>query len=1526
MKLVLNGDNTLSSIGTGIYAAGDVSISGTGKVDITADTTGIDAVGDVSISDTGTVDITAGTYGICADGGSVSISGGTVTIKNASIGIYAGGSVTITDGTVNIPAGYYGIEAYGGVSITGGTVKIDATGNNATGIKATGTVTISGTGTVDIKNAYYGIDAVGVSISDTGKVTINAHTGIYAAGAVTITGGTVTITAGATGIYADGTVSISGGTVVAQGGTEAFNKAPDLSQFSNVAVWYGADAGSAVGTQDPPASVYTDSKYVRIAAVVVTPYDLWVGGTQVTSLNANNVFGNGKVTYDATDNILTLNGYDNEGVVHTNDAAIYYGGSDELKLVLEGTNTLSTTGNGIRAAGAVTISGDGTVEIDANTGINAQNGTVTISGGEVTIDATNNTGFVTGIDAASVTISGTGTVTINNAHTGINAPSGSVTITGTGTVTITANTGINANGNVTINGGTVDITTSNEGIRAKGRVSVGSALEIMAPVKGTVSTDGTTIVDSDGGIATKVYIAAPDLVFDTVPSLEMTYDTARSFTVDVMNLSTFDVTVDRVMFSNADHFAYELTDATATIPAGETGSFTMKLAEGVSVGKYTTVIYVYYGTDGKKVAYTTATVTVTPAKEPAPTVTIDFNNETLNFGALGNYTIYDAQRSKIGEFTDVDRIAINADWFGTTVSVATQPRNGNYTESDPVDILIPVRPAAPALTVVQESFLGEDDGALTGLDPARNYEYRVQGTADWTPAKGVEAITGLAPGAYEVRVAAVSGTSFASEITTCTVQSGQVRTYTLECSVSDFDPVTYGYTTAPSALLTLEHIGNSSVTVDGILFFDETGENSTNFTASAQFPFTLNPGDTATVVITPIVGLDAGTHTLRIGVECSAPLQNWVDETGDDLTFTVGRKPLGLVWQNTENRMEGDGKVVTAELTGVLAGDDVSVVVTGGGETAHGTHTATATLAGENASNYQLPENPAAEYFMNHNDTGEPVRENEVPATCKAEGSYDEVLYCAVCKQELSRTKKTIDKLTTHTPGEPVHENEVSATCTAEGSYEEVVYCEVCEEELSRTEVTIDKLAHTPGDAVRENEVPATCTAEGSYEEVVYCEVCGEELIRTEKTIDKLAHTPGDAVRENEVPATCTAEGSYEEVVYCEVCDEELSRTEMTIDKLAHTPGDAVRENEVPATCTAEGSYEEVIYCEVCDEELSRTEKTIDMLAHTPGDAERENEVPATCTAEGSYEEVVYCEVCDEELSRTEMTIDKLAHTEETVPGKAATCTETGLTEGKKCSVCGEILVKQEVIPALGHKDENEDFVCDICGEDLCTEHIEEIIPGKAATCTETGLTEGKKCSVCGEILVEQEVIPALGHKDENEDFVCDICGEDLCTDHIEEIIPGKAATCTETGLTEGKKCTVCDEILIAQKMIPALGHSYDEGIVTTEPTCTEDGVMTCTCQNGCGDSYTKPIPAEGHTDENGDYICDDCGEELCVEHIEEVIPGKEPTLTEPGLTEGKKCAVCGDILLKQEEIPALESIEGTCGENITWVLTKMAF
>ena len=137
-------------------------------------------------------------------------------------------------------------------------------------------------------------------------------------------------------------------------------------------------------------------------------------------------------------------------------------------------------------------------------------------------------------------------------------------------------------------------------------------------------------------------------------------------------------------------------------------------------------------------------------------------------------------------------------------------------------------------------------------------------------------------------------------------------------------------------------------------------------------------------------------------------------------------------------------------------------------------------------------------------------------------------------------TEPATEAVHVHTPGEAVQEKVVPATCKAEGSYDEVVYCTECGEEISREAKTIDKLAHTPGEAVQENVVPATCTAAGSYDEVVYCSECGEELSRTAKTIDIKAHTLSEVA---EVPATYEAEGvmaHYE----CSVCNKLFSDAE----------------------------------------------------------------------------------------------------------------------------------------------------------------------------------------------------------------------------------------------------------------------------------------------------------------------------------------------------------------------------------------------
>ncbi|MBQ3321851.1 MAG: CotH kinase family protein [Firmicutes bacterium] len=283
----------------------------------------------------------------------------------------------------------------------------------------------------------------------------------------------------------------------------------------------------------------------------------------------------------------------------------------------------------------------------------------------------------------------------------------------------------------------------------------------------------------------------------------------------------------------------------------------------------------------------------------------------------------------------------------------------------------------------------------------------------------------------------------------------------------------------------------------------------------------------------------------------------------------------------------------------------------------------------------------------------------------------------------------------------------------------------------------------------------------------------------------------------------------------------------------------------------------------------------------------------------------------------------KAAHTEEVLPAVDPTCTETGLTAGKKCSVCDEILEAQEEVPKLGHDwDEGtvtkestcteagvKTFKCSRCDETKteaidATGHKEEVLPAKEPTCTETGLTAGKKCSVCGEILEAQEEVPKLGHDwDEGtvtkepscteagvKAFKCSRCDETRteaidATGHKEEVLPAVAPTCTETGLTAGKKCSVCGEILVAQEEVAKLGHDWDEGTVTKEPTCTEAGVKTFKCSR-CDETRTEAIDATGH--------------------IEEVLPAKDPTCTETGLTAGKKCSVCGEILVAQEEVPKL--------------------
>ena len=156
-------------------------------------------------------------------------------------------------------------------------------------------------------------------------------------------------------------------------------------------------------------------------------------------------------------------------------------------------------------------------------------------------------------------------------------------------------------------------------------------------------------------------------------------------------------------------------------------------------------------------------------------------------------------------------------------------------------------------------------------------------------------------------------------------------------------------------------------------------------------------------------------------------------------------------------------------------------------------------------------------------------------------------------------------------------------------------------------------------------------------------------------------------------------------------------------------------------------------------------------------------------------------------------------------------------------------------------------------------EHQHTVVIDEAveSTCNKTGLTEGSHCSECGEILIAQSEVSLKAHiYDDKYDAFCNVCGyeRDAECAHVElETIPGKAATCKEEGLTDGKRCAKCGEVIVAQQIIPANEHIYDSKL--TPPTDTEDGYITYTCQ--CGDSYTEIIVPTAFTvtDSNRELI-----------------------------------------------------------------------
>ena len=461
---------------------------------------------------------------------------------------------------------------------------------------------------------------------------------------------------------------------------------------------------------------------------------------------------------------------------------------------------------------------------------------------------------------------------------------------------------------------------------------------------------------------------------------------------------------------------------------------------------------------------------------------------------------------------------------------------------------------------------------------------------------------------------------------------------------------------------------------------------------------------------------------------------------------------------------------------------------------------------------------------------GETKIENVIESTCEVGGSYDEVVYCTVCGKELSRTTvKTEAKGHKWNPGTITTE----PTCTEEGV--KTFECTVCGK--TKTE-KVEALGH---DWNNDFTVDKEATCEETGLKSIHCKRCDERKEIT--TIPAKGHVKGEVKIENATEASCEVGGTYDKVIYCTVCNKELSRNTVKTEAKGHKWDNGKITTE--PTCTEEGvktfectvcgktktekvealghdwnndftvdkeaTCEETglksIHCKRCD--IKKDETVIPAKGHVAGEKKIENATEAVCEAGGSYDEVVYCTVCNKELSRNTVKTEAKGH--KWNEGKVTTeptCTEEGV-KTFECTVCGK--TKTEKVEALGH-DWNNDFTVD-----------------KEATCEETGL-KSIHCKRC-DSKKDETVIPAKGHVE----------GE-------KKIENATEAVCEAGGsYDEVVYCTVCNKE-ISRKTIKteAKGHKWNEGKVTTEPTCTEEGVKTFECMV-CGKTKTEKVSALGH-------------------------------------------------------------------------------
>ena len=401
----------------------------------------------------------------------------------------------------------------------------------------------------------------------------------------------------------------------------------------------------------------------------------------------------------------------------------------------------------------------------------------------------------------------------------------------------------------------------------------------------------------------------------------------------------------------------------------------------------------------------------------------------------------------------------------------------------------------------------------------------------------------------------------------------------------------------------------------------------------------------------------------------------------------------------------------------------------------------------------------------------------------------------------------------------------------------------------------VSEPAHTH-ELVAHKETPATCTTSGTraYWECLGCGgIFADAAATTEVSRDELGIAPvgHDLVPVQEVPSTCAAPGTAAHWI-CEGCgtlfgDDKAERAvaadELALPLAAH---DLEYVPEVPSTCVQPGTAEHW-RCSVCGErfadESGAQAVKLDELALPLGAhaLEAVEEVPASCTEPGTAAHWA-CALCGklvaDEAGNDEVTAENLAtalapHALAKVGGTPATCTERGVSDHWKCTVCGALFSE-------------ETGTTEVTTEQLRTALAPHALTGVAevpATCEQTGVAAHWRCASCGGLFKDEEGTQAVSI----DDLVVPLAAHKL-TAHAP-----KAATCTEPGSLAHWTCEVCGKAFLDDRtlepagdvVVPATGHKavHHERVAPTTKSAGRAEYWEC---SACGKLFSD----EGMTKE----------------------------------------------------------------------------